>query len=150
MNAVISHAEKMDIDAMCELLRALFEIESDFTFNAEKHRNGLELMLEEKQTCCIFVAEIDQLVIGMCSIQVLFSTAEGGQVGLIEDLIVHERYRRHGIGRQLLLAIENWAQNQGLSRIQLLADKGNKAALDFYLQQAWHNTDLVALRKSLL
>jgi len=38
----------------------------------------------------------------MCSIQILISTAEGGKVALLEDLVVAENFRNMGIGTKLL------------------------------------------------
>ena len=47
---------------------------------------------------CIKVAEIDGAVRGMCTVQLVISTAEGGLAGLVEDLVVDRTYRGQGIG----------------------------------------------------
>jgi Acetyltransferases len=85
----------------------------------------------------------------MCSIQVLISTAEGGAVGLLEDLIVAADFRNQGIGAKLLAEAVDWAERQGLKRLQLLADKNNSPALVFYEKQSWQPTQLVCLKRSL-
>ncbi len=86
-------------------------------------------------------------VVGMCTIQTLISTAEGGQVGLLEDLVVAAGFRHQGIGSKLLAETVNWAECQGLKRLQLLADKNNLSALGFYKNQGWLSTELICLRK---
>ncbi len=141
-------AEFGDIEALILLLAELFAIEADFQVDSKKQRAGLELLLNSDDGQ-IFVAqnEVGQIV-GMCSVQILISTAEGAKVGLLEDLIVSATYRGQGIGKQLLQHLERWAQQQGLTRLQLLADKHNQPALDFYAQQDWQTTQLIALRKS--
>jgi len=83
----------------------------------------------------------------MCTVQTLISTAEGGPVGLIEDVIVHRDYRGTGIGARLLFAAADWARIKGMSRLQLLADYDNRAALNFYASQRWETTRLICLRK---
>jgi ribosomal protein S18 acetylase RimI-like enzyme len=95
------------------------------------------------------VAELlnDNKVLGMCTVQTLISTAEGGPVGLLEDLIVATDFRNQGIGAKLLAEAVNWAECQGLKRLQLLADKNNLPALNFYQKQGWNSTQLACLRK---
>ncbi len=95
----------------------------------------------------IFVAEIDKNVVGMCSVQILISTAEGGKVGLVEDVVVSKNYQGHGVGRTLMSAIDNYAKELGLSRLQLLADKNNHLAIGFYKNIGWGNTNLICLRR---
>ncbi len=95
----------------------------------------------------MLVAEYRSAVAGLCTVQTLISTAEGGFVGLIEDMVVAAALRRKGIGRGLLRAAEAWARREGLTRLQLLAEAENRAALDFYRAAGWHGTGLVCLRK---
>ena len=144
----IRSAEHADIEALILLLTELFQIEEDFQVNPAKQRSGLELLLNSDNGR-IFVAQSNDShqVVAMCSVQILISTAAGAKVGMVEDLIVKAAYRGQGIGTQLLRHLENWAQQQGLKRLQLLADKNNQAALDFYARQDWQTTQLIALRK---
>jgi N-acetylglutamate synthase-like GNAT family acetyltransferase len=137
-----------DIPDMVELLRQLFSIEKDFNFNQGKHRAGL-LMLFHDKSSKIFIAEKQKRVVGMCTLQVLTSSAEGAKVGLLEDLIVDENCRHEGVGSQLLEAATEWAKKSGLKRIQLLADKGNIPALNFYHKYNWSSTNLICIRKLL-
>jgi ribosomal protein S18 acetylase RimI-like enzyme len=138
-------AQKTDIPAMANLLSELFAIEVDFQIDLEKQQRGLELLFESNQAV-IFVAEIENQIIGMCSLQLLISTAQGSKVGLIEDLIITKNHQKQGIGKQLLETVKNWAKQQGLTRLQLLADKNNQNALDFYQSNDWKTTQLIALR----
>ena len=140
-------AEFGDIESMILLLAELFSIEADFQVDADKQRAGLALLLNgDNAQVCVAQNERGQIV-GMCSVQILISTAEGAKVGLVEDLIVSANYRGQGVGKKLLLFLENWAWQQGLKRLQLLADKNNQLALDFYARQDWQYTQLIALRK---
>jgi ribosomal protein S18 acetylase RimI-like enzyme len=137
-----------DVPDMVELLRQLFSIEKDFSFHPGKHRAGL-LMMMHSGSCRIFLAETDGRVVGMCTVQILTSSAEGDKVGLLEDMIVDENFRSQGAGSFLLEKATAWAKESGLKRIQLLADKDNIDALKFYLKYNWSLTNLVGLRKML-
>ncbi len=142
----IRKATAGDIDAMTGLLEQLFSIEADFTANLEKQRRGLADLLAGEDSC-VLVCEIEGQVVGMCTVQLLISTAEGGKVGLLEDLVVAQSWRGQGLGTALLAAAEAWSAKNGLTRLQLLADATNGLALGFYRRKGWSGTRLVALRK---
>ena len=137
-------ASKSDIDAMVRLLNQLFLIEQDFTPDAGKQGCGLELLLEA-DGADIAVAELNGVVVGMATLRTRISTAEGGYCGLIEDVVVDASYRGRGIGRALLAHLVDIAVKRGLIRLQLLADRDNRTALDFYRRQGWVSTRLLAL-----
>jgi GNAT superfamily N-acetyltransferase len=79
--------------------------------------------------------------------QLVVSTSEGGGSVLVEDMVVIGSARRQGIGRLLLRAVETWGRGRGASRLQLLADRENEAALRFYERLGWSGTRLVCLRR---
>jgi GNAT superfamily N-acetyltransferase len=135
---------------MCDLLAELFSIESDFVPDREKQVCGLNaLIVDYPGKAQLLVAVNDGRVVGMSSVQTLISTAEGGKVGLIEDLIVDREHRSIGIGSLLLEGIVVWSKRAGLKRLQLLADRDNQQALDFYSSRGLARTRLICLRKLL-
>jgi len=144
---VIRRAKIFDLNALVDLLKDLFAIEKDFAFNRSRQMAGLRDLLQNKKRACVLVAEMDGTVVGMCTLQVLMSTAEGGRVGLIEDMVVAKTFRHQGIGRKLLASMEKFSYGLGLTRLQLLADRENQPALNFYLKHGWQNTQLICLRK---
>lgn len=146
-NIEVRRAKKEDIDILVALLESLFTIETDFSIDMQKQRKGLSLMLEQTDRSCILVAEYNKKVIGMCTGQLLVSTAEGSLKAIVEDVVVEKDKRGLGIGSALLLEIQKWAINCGASRIDLLADQRNIQALNFYNKQNWKRTKLIALQK---
>lgn len=148
LSAIIRKAEFSDINQMAGLLKELFSLEEDFTFNKVAQRDGLSMMLDNNEKRCIMVAASEKQIMGMCTAQLLVSTAEGGMVALIEDMVVAKLYQKKGLGKKLLLAIEKWANKNDAKRMQLLSDKNNINALDFYKKQKWGATQLICLRKN--
>jgi GNAT superfamily N-acetyltransferase len=147
MDIVIRPAQSWDIPRMSELLAELFSIESDFSPNMEKQVHGLGALIADLSgRTLVLVAVNDGMVIGMATVQTLVSTAEGGRVGLIEDVIVDKKHRRTGIGTLLLQGIVDWSRKARLKRLQLLADLDNKPAVDFYSSQGWISTRLGCMR----
>ena len=146
---VIEHAGSADIPALVGLLAALFGIEQDFKPDTERQRRGLAGVLASQNACIIVARSAQGEAIAMCSAQLVFSTAEGAHSAWIEDMVVHEAWRRHGIGRQVLEAVLAWASEHGATRAQLLADLDNQPALDYYQHLGWDETRLIARRVSL-
>ncbi len=144
----IRTAKPSDIPQLVALLKELFTIEEDFDFDQEKQEHGLNQLLNSEKDCVLVAQSLnDDKALGMCTVQTLISTAEGGTVGLLEDLVVAADFRNKGIGAKLLDEAVCWAECRGLKRLQLLADKNNRPALNFYQKQGWQSTQLVCLRK---
>ena len=147
-NIIIRSATLADLDDLVELLRDLFFIETDFTFNETTQRRGLKLMLDGGLNHkCILVAEAEGEVVGMCSAQTRISTAEGKVVAVIEDVVVSKKWRGKGIGRKLMKEIEHWGRTRKIKHFQLLADKNNAQGIAFYQKQNWVVTQLICLTK---
>ena len=147
LSVKVRHGATADLSSMTNLLEQLFSIESDFTPNIRKQRQGLAtLMQSDEATMLVAVANGD--VIGMITMQPLISTAEGGLVGVVEDLIIAKEWRKKGVGSMLLKAIEAEAIAQGMTRLQLHYDSDNKDAELFYASHQWNKTHMVVMRKT--
>lgn len=145
-------AQISDIPSIAGLLGSLFAIEKDFSPETTRQLAALKLMLP-REDILLWVAEeiLDQAsqIVGFCSVQTLISTAEGGPVGLVEDVVVAEGWRGAGVGRRLLEGAEVWARRRGCTRLQLLADQSNAPALDFYRHMGWQETRMHNWRRML-
>jgi GNAT superfamily N-acetyltransferase len=97
----------------------------------------------------LFVLRVGGKVAGMANALITISTAEGGRVLLLEDVIVHKEYRGGGLGRSLVEQVLVWAREEGMTRISLLADRDNQAALDFYRKLGFASSHMTVLRKAL-
>jgi ribosomal protein S18 acetylase RimI-like enzyme len=146
MFPIIQPAILHDLDDMVLLLQQLFGIEKDFHFDAGRQRKGLELLLDSTRSI-IMVAKEQDSVIGMATGQLVISTAEGGPSLLVEDVVVKVSRQNEGIGSRLLQGLGEWGAERGAGRMQLLADRTNSSALNFYHGQGWQPTKLICLRK---
>lgn len=150
MNLKFRPAQQNDLPAIVSLLGELFSIERDFTPDPARQLAALKLMLP-REDMLLLVAEVQvegvAQVAGFCSVQSLMSTAEGGSVGMVEDVVVAGPWRGQNVGRRLLEAAETWARRRGMSRIQLLADENNGLAQDFYRQLGWDRGNMRNWRK---
>ncbi len=140
----IRPARLSDVEAMAGLLDQLFQIERDFTPDRGTQIAGLKALLEGSAT--VLVLESEGRVQGMVTLQTLISTASGGPVGLIEDLVIDQALRGKGYGETLLEAVLARSKELGHLRVQLLADKSNPGALRFYGRLGFYALNLIALR----
>lgn len=145
---IVRAARPTDVARMVSLLDLLFAIEADFRPDPARQRQGLTLLLDDERAR-VLVAERADGVVGMCTGQLVVSTAEGGPALLVEDVVVDPDHRGRGVGRALLAALADWARGRGVRRLQLLADGNNGPALAFYERLGWLATALVCRRLTL-
>src|SRR5690606_37905112 len=112
-----------DLAGLTDLVMSLMDIEADFVPNREKQRRGLRLILEQPNRGRILVLRNDHKVIGMVNLLFTISTAEGGFVILMEDVIVRPEHRGQGYGTRLVDSVKEFAARKDFRRITLLTDR---------------------------
>jgi GNAT superfamily N-acetyltransferase len=135
-----------DLPLLVDLLDDLFSMEADFVPDREKQERGLRLILENPARGRIFVLRTDHQLIAMVNLLITISTAEGGFVLLLEDVVVHRDHRGQGYGSRLLQYAVDFARQKKFLRITLLTDRDNAAAKRFYLSRGFVESDMVPLR----
>lgn len=150
MSIAIDFATENDLPQLADLLAELFTLESDFGPACDKQLRGLRLILDHPEQGRLFVLRDGAKVAGMANALISISTAEGGRVLMLEDVIVKREYRGRGLGRELVEHVLAWAILENMLRVTLLADRDNHAALGFYEKLAFCPSNMVVLRKSLI
>lgn len=140
-------ASREDIPFLCQLLSCLFEQEEEFAPSSSLQEKALTIIMEDPSVGHILVAINDDVPIAMISILYSLSTALGGRVGTLEDMIVHLDFRAQGIGSALLKFATRFAKEQQLKRLTLLTDMSNKKAHSFYLKNGFIASKMTPFRK---
>jgi len=89
----------------------------------------------------------DDEVVGMVNLLFSISTAQGGFVLIMEDVIIRPEYRGQGLGTIMLHYVEAFAKEKNFKRITLLADRLNESSQEFFKKQGYELSGLVPLRK---
>lgn len=139
-------ANLSDLPALSALLSLLFSQEHEFTPDTQAQQQGLSLILQQPDLGRILVARQQGQVIGMVSLLFSISTALGGRVALLEDMVVDQHHRGRGIGSQLLAFAINHARQQQVRRITLLTDHDNHSAQRLYQQHGFQPSSMQAWR----
>lgn len=145
----VDEPDSRDVPAMLELLAELFTQERDFRPDSDKQLRALRLMLANPEKGRLFVARTRGRLVGMATVLSTVSSAEGGPVLLLEDVIVSASYRGEGIGSVLVEHILQWAGEQGFLRVSLLTDADNHGAHRFYQKLGFVPSEMRLFRRNL-
>jgi GNAT superfamily N-acetyltransferase len=145
----VEFAHSGDLEVMADLLGELFTLESDFQPQRRKQLAALRWILDHPAQGRLFVARKGEKVVGMANALISISTAEGGPVLILEDVILAAGHRGGGYGRRLVEHVLRWAAGEGMARVTLLSDKDNAPALGFYEKLGFEKSAMVVRRKRL-
>ncbi len=147
--AVIEQATMGDLPQMVDLLYHLFSHEGDFIPDRAKQERGLRLILEQPSRGRIFVYRWNERIIGMVNLLFTISTAEGGFVVLMEDVIVHHEFRGRSVGTQLMKHAMAYAKSKEFLRVTLLTDRINEEGIEFFTRLGFFKSKMIPMRLSL-
>jgi len=143
---VVEQATIEDLPQLTDLLFDLFTMEADFKPDRAKQMRGLQLLLEQPNRGRIFVLRQNGLILGMINLLFTISTAEGGFVILLEDVIVHREQRGRGIGDKLLNHAVEYARQKNFLRITLLTDRLNDDSQRFFKRHGFNKSGMIPMR----
>lgn len=146
----IEIASLNDIPDLCRLLDSLFAQEAEFAPDRKKQETGLRTIINNNNIGDILVAREDNRIIGMANLLYTVSTAIGGRVALLEDMVVAENRRSQGIGSILLAHAVRHAKEKQCLRITLLTDGDNHPAHQFYKNNGFQQSSMLIFRTLLL
>ena len=145
-NVVIEPATEADLDELSEMLGELFAQEGDFRPDRQKQLRGLRLIFEQPSRGRVFVLRRNGAIVGMINLLFTISTAEGGFVILLEDLVVHTQYQGKGYGRKLLQHAIDFAKQKNFLRITLLTDRPENVAQEFFRHHGFVESSMIPMR----
>ncbi|MEM8843920.1 MAG: GNAT family N-acetyltransferase [Pseudomonadota bacterium] len=145
----ILRAVNEDIPQLGKLLGILFTQEVEFTPDESAQSNGLREIIENPSIGDIFVAKENNEIIGTVNLLYSVSTALGGKVAILEDMIVKPVSRGKGVGSALLNHAISHANLTGCKRISLLTDSSNQSAQNLYRKHGFRKSTMVLFRHQL-
>jgi GNAT superfamily N-acetyltransferase len=145
-HVVIEPATEADLDELSEMLGGLFAQEGDFRPDKEKQLRGLRLVFEQPSRGRVFVLRQNGAIVGMINLLFTISTAEGGFVILLEDLVVHKKYQGKGYGRRLLEHAIDFAKQKNFLRVTLLTDRPENVAQEFFRHHGFVESSMIPMR----
>ncbi|PYL68501.1 MAG: GNAT family N-acetyltransferase [Verrucomicrobia bacterium] len=145
-HVVIEPATEADLDELSQMLTELFAQEGDFRPDKEKQLRGLRLIFEQPSRGRVFVLRQNGAIVGMINLLFTISTAEGGFVMLLEDLVIHKKFQGKGYGSRLLQHAIDFAKQKNFLRITLLTDRPENVAQEFFRHYGFVESSMIPMR----
>jgi N-acetylglutamate synthase-like GNAT family acetyltransferase len=135
-----------DLPELVNLTMDLFAHSGDLRADSQVQEHGLRLILEQPARGRIFVLRSDDTIFGMVNLLFTISTAMGGFVILMEDVIVHPVHRGHGYGTMLIEYVLEFAKKKDFKRITLLTDKISADSQNFFKKMGFEYSSMIPMR----
>jgi GNAT superfamily N-acetyltransferase len=136
-----------DLPALTELVMNLFALSGDFSPDRAVQERGLQLILEQPNRGRIFVVRNHDRIFGMVNLLFTISTARGGFVILMEDVVIHPDHRGQGYGTMLLDYVLEFAKKKQFKRITLLTDRISAESQEFFKKRGFDYSNMIPMRK---
>lgn len=132
MNIQIRYCTEEDVHSIIELMRSFAEFESLGHFFEVTHDRLHAAMFGDNGFVEGVVAVDGDRTFAYALFYPYFASFRG-QVGYyIEDIYIHDEYRRHGIGEAILRTIARLAKSRGFERLDFQVLDWNTPAVKFY------------------
>ena len=142
---IIRRLIENDLESLAKLYKYFWNVESDL----EKMRVKLKV-LKNNPNYIILAALIEETMVG--SVMGIICEDLYGECKpyiIMENLIVDEKFRSKGIGRALLIELENLAIDYDCTQILFITEANRKNAISFYESLGYNTTAHVGFKKSL-
>ena len=136
-----------DLPALIELVTDLFARSDDFRPDAVAQERGLRLVLEQPNRGRIFVVRNKDRIFGMVNLLFTISTARGGFVILMEDVVIHPDHRGQGYGAMLVDYVVEFAKQKSFKRITLLTDRVSAESQEFFKKHGFEYSNMIPMRR---
>jgi len=102
-------------------------------------KQALPAQLARLPSCKVFLASLEEQVVGAAICFLGFSTFNAREVVNIHDLAVLPEFRNRGIGSVLLNAVDDFARQINACKVTLEVRENNQAAQRLYVRKGFHN-----------
>jgi N-acetylglutamate synthase-like GNAT family acetyltransferase len=138
-----------DLAALTELVMNLLAASGDFTPDREIQERGLQLILEQPNRGRIFVVRNQDQIFGMVNLLFTISTACGGFVILMEDVVIHPDHRNQGYGKMIIDHVADFAKKKQFKRITLLTDRISAESQEFFKKNGFVHSNMIPMRRNI-
>ena len=145
---MIRQAVPADLEALLGLL-ASFSEEAGTNFGREHLLAGVEPMLHNHELGLIFVAEIENLLVGYAVIGWGWGIESGGKEALIDEVFVLKNHRNQGIGAKMLAEVMVQLGMHNTKAVFLETEAQNPNSRKLYQNLGFESEDSVWMRKAL-
>ena len=149
----IRKAKIEDYDKVMELYKELYDAEKIFdknlssTYNvSEKQKEEIQKRIKSRKEIFL-VAEEDDKIIGLIDGYIIDNSNHIEKVGYLDHLCVNKKYRKLGIGENLIQEFSNKMKNKNVTYLKLNAFEKNLPAIALYEQLGFEEYSIYYMKK---
>jgi ribosomal protein S18 acetylase RimI-like enzyme len=125
MNFIIRKSAFDDLDRVLGLYPHLFSSDDPSPQRKQLEDTWLKFVSNPAMTCLLVLS--DEKPIGSCCLMIVPNLTRGGRsYALIENVVVHDEYRKRGVGRAVTEEAIRQAKESNCYKIMLLSGADNK------------------------
>jgi aminoglycoside 3-N-acetyltransferase I len=128
MDVKIIRLTHTDIDPFTDLINVFKEV---FEWSSVPTKTHLQKVLTNP-TFGVFVAKADGKLVGGLTVHILDSYETEKPSAYIYDLAVLAEYQRQGIGKSLIVAVNDYCRQLGFGEVFVQAETDDEQAMNFY------------------
>ena len=130
MHIEITKAVQDDLLGILELYKQLNPDDPDLNLTKAQ---SIWIEIQQNRNLLYFVAKTSNQIIGTCNISIISNLTRAGRpFGLIENVIIHENFRRQRIGENLMQKAISAAKTNDCCKVILLSSNKRIEAHSFY------------------
>ncbi len=142
-NILIRRAMKSDIPTVSKLAIELIEAVKNSGGTAKDVLSENSRNVLTNPNSYILLAETEGKVIGFISFMTRKTIIHSGLCGLIDELVVSKRYRRKGVGKELIKAAIEECKKLRCCEVELSTEFTNVNAREFYKHCGFEETGVI-------
>ncbi len=149
----IRKAKIEDYDKIIELYKELYDAEKIFdknlssTYNvSEKQKEEIQKRIKSRKEIFL-VAEEDDKIIGLIDGYIIDNSNHIEKVGYLDHLCVNKKYRKLGIGENLIKEFSNKMKNKNVTYLKLNAFEKNLPAIALYEKLGFEEYSIYYMKK---
>ena len=140
MNTFIRKANKSDAN---DLLILNEKFNGKQNISKEKIEQSLETNTSEE----VFVAVINEKIVGFCCVRIYISFCYSVSYAEITEIYVDDEFQHSGIGTKIITYVQNYLKDKNIVNIQLFTGGENYSAQAFYEKNGYKKTNEIMYRK---
>lgn len=128
MDFKIRIATNLDFRGVFKVLKQLWpDLDLDYQALNEIYLRAIDSDMQQ-----LIVGEIDNKIVGFCSLTIKNNLWQAGNLGHVDELVIDKDYRGKGYGKKLIESITQIAKDFKCKRIELDSAFHRKSAHSFY------------------
>jgi len=142
-NISIREAKETDLPMIQTLTRELIKtIGNTKGIDVQLALNNCKHLIHNPHSY-FFVAELNKTIVGFITVSIRKTLLHKSLSGLINELIVAEKYRGKGIGKQLILAVIERCKQRGCCEVEVSTSMTNTRARELYISCGFEESGLL-------